>query len=156
MDERPDISSARPVEILLVEDNPADVEITRQGFRKGKIANNLHIAMDAEEAMAFLRREGSSSNAPRPDLILLDLNLPGRDGRELLSDIKSDKDLGEIPVVILTTSNAESDIRQSYKLHANAFMTKPVDFTQFVEMVQSISSYWFSLVLLPPKEDKTP
>lgn len=153
MDEYTDPSQARLIEILLVEDNPADVEITRQGFRRGKIANRLHVAMDAEEALAFLRREGEFSNSPRPDLILLDLNLPGRDGRELLADIKSDENLDSIPVVILTTSSAENDIINTYKLHANAFMTKPVDFNQFVEMVQSISSYWFSLVMLPPKND---
>ena len=147
-----EIQSPRIVEILLVEDNPADVELTRRGFLKGKIANNLHVVSDAEEALTSLRREGQFVDAPRPDLILLDLNLPGRDGRDLLADIKADEGLSTIPVVVMTTSSADNDVLKMYKLHANAFMTKPVDFNKFVEMVQSISSYWFSLVLLPPKE----
>ena len=146
------IPNARPVEILLVEDNPADVELTVQGLREGKIANNLHVATDGEQALDFLGRAGEYTAAPRPDLILLDLNLPGKDGRDVLAVIKSDETLRQIPVVVLTTSNAESDILKTYNLHANAFMTKPVSFPDFVELVKAISSYWFSLVVLPPKD----
>lgn len=143
----------RIAEILLVEDNPADVEITRQGFAEGKIANNLHVVTDGEQALAFLRCEGEFADAIQPDLILLDLNLPGKDGRAVLEEIKQDKQLRLIPVVVLTTSSAHVDVLKSYQLHANAYMTKPVNFTQFVELVRSIGSYWFTLVRLPTEEE---
>lgn len=142
----------RIAEILLVEDNPADVELTRQGFAEGKIANNLHVVTDGEEALAYLRREAGFEDAVQPDLILLDLNLPGKDGRAVLEEIKRDEGLRTIPVVVLTTSDAQVDVLKSYQLHANAYMTKPVDFTQFVELVRSIGSYWFTLVRLPTED----
>jgi two-component system, chemotaxis family, response regulator Rcp1 len=140
-----------PVEILLVEDSLADIELTKLGFREGKIANNLNVARDGDEAMMFLRREGPFADAPRPDLILLDLNLPGKDGREVLQEIKSDPDLKIIPVVILTTSHAEEDIMRAYGLYANAYMTKPVGLEGFVSAMQAINDYWFTLVELPPR-----
>jgi CheY-like chemotaxis protein len=139
------------IEILLVEDSLADIELTKLGLREGKIANNLSIVRDGEEAMRFLRREAEFAESPRPDLILLDLNLPGKDGREVLHDIKHDESLKNIPVVILTTSQAEEDVMRAYDLHANAYMTKPVDFEGFVSIVKGISNYWFTLVKLPPK-----
>jgi two-component system, chemotaxis family, response regulator Rcp1 len=140
-----------PIEILLVEDSLADIELTKIGLREGKIANNLHIVRDGDEAMMFLRREGPHADAPRPDLILLDLNLPGKDGREVLEEIKSDRELKKIPVVILTTSHAEEDIMRAYGLYANAYMTKPVGFEGFVQIIQGISDYWFTLVKLPTR-----
>jgi two-component system, chemotaxis family, response regulator Rcp1 len=142
---------AVPIEILLVEDSLADIELTKLGFREGKIANNLSVARDGDEAMMFLRREGPFADAPRPDLILLDLNLPGKDGREVLQEIKTDQELKKIPVVILTTSQAEEDIMRAYGLYANAYMTKPVGFEGFVSIVQGISDYWFTLVKLPTR-----
>ena len=135
-----------PIEILLVEDNPADVRLTQEALREGKVRNNLHVARDGEEALAFLRREGE----PRPDLILLDLNLPRRDGREVLQEIKSDPRLKTIPVVVLTTSGAEADIVKSYSLHANCYITKPVDLDQFITVVKSIDDFWLTIVKLPP------
>jgi len=147
----PSHSLSRPAEILLVEDNPADVELTREGLESAKISNNLHVAVDGVEAMAFLRREGTYTEAPRPDLILLDLNLPRKDGREVLAEIKQDADLCLIPVVVLTTSKAEEDILKSYKLNANAFVSKPVDFAGFVQIVRAIENFWFAVVVLPPK-----
>jgi two-component system, chemotaxis family, response regulator Rcp1 len=140
-----------PVEILLVEDSLADIELTKLGLRAGKIANHLSIIRDGDEAIAFLRREGCYADAPRPDLILLDLNLPGKDGREVLAEIKADADLKKIPVVILTTSHAEEDVIRAYGLHANAYMTKPVGFEGFVAVVKGIGDYWFTLVRLPPR-----
>jgi two-component system, chemotaxis family, response regulator Rcp1 len=140
-----------PVEILLVEDSLADIELTKLGLREGKIANHLSIVRDGDEAIAFLRREGCYADAPRPDLILLDLNLPGKDGREVLAEIKADADLKKIPVVILTTSHAEEDVIRAYGLHANAYMTKPVGFEGFVAVVKGIGDYWFTLVRLPPR-----
>ncbi|MEO8553820.1 MAG: response regulator [Kofleriaceae bacterium] len=139
-----------PIEILLVEDNPADVRLTQEALREGKVKNNLSVARDGEEALAFLRREG----APRPDLILLDLNLPRRDGREVLKEIKADPDLRRIPVVVLTTSSAEVDILKSYELHANCYITKPVDLEQFITVVKSIDDFWLTIVKLP--SDKAP
>ncbi len=136
-----------PIEILLVEDNPADVRLTQEALREGKVRNNLSIARDGEEALAFLRREGT----PRPDLILLDLNLPRRDGREVLKEIKSDPALRTIPVVVLTTSEAEADILKSYALHANCYITKPVDLDQFITVVKSIDDFWLTIVRLPPE-----
>jgi CheY-like chemotaxis protein len=137
-----------PIEILLVEDNPGDVRLTREALRDAKVRNNVSVAQDGAEAMAFLRNEGSHSRAPRPDLIFLDLNLPKRSGREVLEDIKGDDRLKHIPVVILTTSQAERDIIESYQLRANAYVTKPVDLEQFLRVVQSIEQFWLEIVKL--------
>ncbi|HEY3116608.1 MAG TPA: response regulator [Chloroflexota bacterium] len=142
-------SSSRPVEILLVEDNPGDVRLTTEGLKEGKIRNHLNVVADGVEAMAYLRREGKYTGSPRPDLILLDLNLPRKDGREVLAEIKADDVLRRIPVVVLTTSSAEQDIIASYNLSANCYVTKPVDFTTFVEVVKSIEDFWFTIVRLP-------
>jgi CheY-like chemotaxis protein len=139
----------RPVEILLVDDNPGDIRLTREALDGGKMRNNIHVAMDGMEAMAFLRREGEHADAPRPDLILLDLNLPRKDGREVLEEIKSDDDLKTIPEVVLTTSQAERDILRSYSLHANCYITKPVDLEQFFRVVESIEGFWLTVVKLP-------
>jgi CheY-like chemotaxis protein len=137
------------IEILLVEDNPGDVRLVREVFKEGKVRNNLSWAEDGVEAMAFLHREGKYAGAPRPDLILLDLNLPQKDGRQVLTEVKSDPSLNMIPVVILTSSKAEEDICRSYSLHANCFITKPVDFEQFMNVVQQIEDFWLSVVRLP-------
>ena len=142
---------SRPVEILLVEDNPGDVRLTREALREGKVRNNLHVAADGVEALHFLRKEGRFADAVRPDLILLDLNLPKKDGREVLEDIKSDPDLRYIPVVVLTSSQAEQDILRAYDLHANCYVTKPVDLDQFIHVVHSIEDFWFTIVKLPPE-----
>ena len=142
----------RPVEILLVEDNPADVRLTREGLSSDRLWNNLNVARDGVEAMAYLRREGKFGAATRPDLILLDLNLPKKDGREVLAEIKADADLMLIPVVILTTSDAEEDILRTYGLHANCYITKPVDLRQFMKVVKSIEDFWLAIVKLPPKQ----
>lgn len=139
----------KPIEILLVEDNPGDARLTREALSMSKVRNNMHRASDGEEAMRFLRHEGAFATVPTPDLILLDLNLPRRDGREVLEDIKSDPDLKHIPVVILTSSQAEEDIIRSYRLHANCFITKPVDLEQLTKVVQGIEQFWFTLVKLP-------
>lgn len=139
------------VEILLVEDNPGDVRLTIEALKESKVCNNLNVVSDGMEAMAYLRREGQYANAPRPDLILLDLNLPGKDGREVLSEIKADEDLKCIPVVVLTTSAAEQDILRTYRLHANCYITKPVDLDQFIMIVQNIQDFWFSIVKLPSR-----
>ncbi len=141
---------SRAAEILLVEDNVGDVELTREGLSAAKVNNNLSVVMDGVEAIAFLRREGRYADAPRPDLILLDLNLPKKDGREVLSEIKSDEALCIIPVIVLTTSKADEDIMKSYKHHANGYITKPVDFSDFAAIVQAIDNFWFSVVVLPP------
>jgi CheY-like chemotaxis protein len=146
------LANGRPVEILLVEDNPGDVRLTQEALKEGKVANNLHVAMDGVEALAFLRREGEYSDKPRPDLILLDLNLPKKDGREVLEEIKNDEKLKKIPVVILTTSQDETDVLKTYKLHANCFITKPVDLDQFITVVHSIEDFWLTLVKLPTCE----
>ncbi len=146
-------TAAKCVEILLVEDNPADIELTRQGFLEAKVNHNLHVARDGKEALSFLHREGKFADATRPDLILLDLNMPKMDGREVLRKIKTDDQLKTIPVVILTTSDATEDILKAYSLHANSYMTKPMDFDQFVtEVSKGVSDYWFTLVKLPPRE----
>jgi chemotaxis family two-component system response regulator Rcp1 len=142
------------VEILLVEDNPSDVLLTQIAMKQCKIVNNLHVAEDGEEALAFLRREGKHAGAPRPDLVLLDLNLPRMDGREVLATIKSDMALRTIPVVVLTTSDAERDVTQSYALHANAYITKPVDITQFVRVVRSLDDFWFGIVRLTQRSEQ--
>ena len=141
---------APPVEILLVEDNPGDVRLTREALREGKVYNNLHWAKDGVEALEFLRREGRHADAPRPDIILLDLNLPKKDGREVLSAIKNDERFKQIPVVVLTTSEAEEDVLRSYELHANCYITKPVDLDKFIMVVQSIDRFWLTVVTLPP------
>ena len=141
--------AAAPIEILLVEDNPADVRLTREALKEGKVYNNLHSAKDGVEALEFLRRKGRHSGVPRPDIILLDLNLPKKDGREVLEEIKNDDKLKRIPVVILTTSKAEEDVLRSYNLHANCYVTKPVDLEQFIRVVKSIDSFWLTVVTLP-------
>jgi CheY-like chemotaxis protein len=140
------------IEILLVEDSPADVLITREALNEAKLLNTIHVAEDGEDAMDFLCRRGKFASAPRPDLILLDLNLPRKNGRELLAEIKADDNLKLIPVVVLTTSSAEEDVLRSYNLHANCYVVKPVEFDSFVKAVQSIQHFWFSVVVLPPKE----
>jgi two-component system, chemotaxis family, response regulator Rcp1 len=139
-----------PIEILLIEDNPGDVRLTVEALREGKVRNNLHVATDGVEALQFLRRGGPFAGAPRPDMILLDLNLPRKDGREVLSEIKADPDLRRIPIVVLTTSKAESDVLRSYDLHANCYITKPVDVDAFFAVVRSIDSFWLAVVRLPP------
>jgi chemotaxis family two-component system response regulator Rcp1 len=146
------LTRMRPAEILLVEDNAGDIELTREGLASAKMSNNLHVVLDGFQALAFLRREGAYADAVRPDLILLDLNLPKKDGREVLAEIKQDDDLRIIPVVVLTTSKADEDIIKSYKQYANSYITKPVDFAGFTQIVQAIDNFWFSVVVLPPKE----
>jgi two-component system, chemotaxis family, response regulator Rcp1 len=141
-----------PVEILLVEDNPGDVRLTKEALREGKVYNNLHWAKDGVEALEFLRREGRHAKAPRPDIILLDLNLPKKDGREVLEIIKGDEALKHIPVVVLTTSKAEEDVAKSYALHANCYVTKPVDLEKFIVVVKSIDRFWLTVVTLPPSK----
>jgi CheY-like chemotaxis protein len=143
---------APPVEILLVEDNPGDVRLTREALKEGKVYSNLHWAKDGVEALEFLKREGKHAKAPRPDIILLDLNLPKKDGREVLAVIKRDNVLKHIPVVVLTTSEAEEDVLKSYELHANCYVTKPVDLEKFIHVVQSIDRFWLTVVTLPPAE----
>ncbi|NYB25816.1 MAG: response regulator [Methanobacteriaceae archaeon] len=145
-------NNGRPVEILLVEDNEGDIGLVEEVFEEGRINNNLNITEDGEEAMEFLRKEGEFANSPRPDLILLDLNLPKKDGREVLEEIKEDENLRRIPVVVLTTSKAEKDILKSYDMHANSYITKPVDFDQFIKVIKSIEDFWLEVVKLP--EDK--
>ena len=142
-------TGAVPIEVLLVEDSPGDVRLTREAFKDAKVHINLHVASDGAEAMAFLGREGKHSNAPRPDLILLDLNLPKKDGREVLAELKESPTLKCIPVVILTTSASETDIQGSYQRHANCYITKPVDLEGFLKVVRSIDSFWLSVVKLP-------
>lgn len=143
---------ARPIEILFVEDNPGDVRLTDEALRGGKVINNLHVVGDGEQALEFLRREGPYAEAPRPDLILLDLNLPKVDGREVLSQIKRDPKLRPIPVVVLTTSGAEEDVCRAYDLNCNCYITKPVDLEQFIQVVKSIESFWLTIVTLPPSD----
>ncbi|HEX9939680.1 MAG TPA: response regulator [Longimicrobium sp.] len=141
-----------PVELLLVEDNPGDVELTREALAEARVRNRLAVVSDGVEALRFLRREGPHAGSPRPDLILLDLNLPRMDGREVLAAIKRDPALRRIPVVVLTTSEAERDIVEAYQLHANAYIVKPVDLDQFLGVVRSIESFWLAVVKLPPGE----
>jgi chemotaxis family two-component system response regulator Rcp1 len=139
-----------PIEILLVEDNPGDARLTREALRDAKVRNNLHVVPDGVEALAFLQRQGKHAAVPKPDLILLDLNLPKKDGREVLEEIKQNDEFRHIPVVILTTSQAEKDIIESYRLRANAFVTKPVDLEQFLKVVRSIEHFWLEIVKLAP------
>ncbi|MGH8740884.1 MAG: response regulator [Burkholderiales bacterium] len=144
------LNENRPVEILLVEDNPGDERLTREALKEGKVYSNLHWVKDGVEAMEYLRREGRYQDAPRPDIILLDLNLPKKDGREVLQDIKNDDKLKRIPVVVLTTSKAEEDVLRTYNLHANCYVTKPVDLEKFIVVVKSIDVFWLTVVTLPP------
>ena len=139
-----------PIEILLVEDNPGDERLTREALKEGKVYHKLHWAKDGVEAMEFLQRRGKYKDVPRPDIILLDLNLPKKDGREVLQEIKSDEQLRRIPVVVLTTSKAEEDVLKSYNLHANCYVAKPVDLEKFITVVKSIDIFWLSVVTLPP------
>ncbi len=141
----------RPIEILMVEDNPGDVRLTVEALKEGKVRNNLHIVEDGEQAMKFLRQQDDYGSAPRPDLVLLDLNLPKKNGREVLAEIKQDPELKRIPVVILTVSEAEQDIIKSYNLHANCYITKPVNLDQFIKVVRSIEDFWLTIVMLPPR-----
>ena len=144
-------TAAQPaaIDVLLVEDDPGDVLMTREAFEEHKLRNALHVVNDGVEAVSFLRREGEYADAPRPGLILLDLNLPKKDGREVLREIKADESLRAIPVVVLTTSEAEEDVLRSYDLHANAYVTKPVDFERFVEVIRQIDEFFISVVRLP-------
>ena len=142
-----------PIEILLVEDNPGDVRLTKEALKEGKVYSNLHWAKDGVEALEFLNNRGKFATSPRPDIILLDLNLPKKDGREVLQDIKNDERLKRIPVVILTTSKAEEDVLKSYNLHANCYVTKPVDLEQFIVVVKSIDMFWLTVVTLPNGKD---
>ncbi len=142
---------ATVIEILLVEDNLGDVRLTREALKDMKLKNSLYVVADGVEALEFLRNEGKYDTAPRPDIILLDLNLPRKNGREVLEEIKQDDNLKRIPVVVLTTSEDESDILASYNLHANCYITKPVDMRRFIAIVQNIENFWFSIVKLPPE-----
>ncbi|MCA1004713.1 response regulator [Rhodococcus hoagii] len=142
-------AAGKAIDVLLVEDDPGDELMTREAFEFNKVGNNLHVVRDGEQALDFLYRRGEYADAIRPDLILLDLNLPKYDGRQVLETIKSDQDLADIPVVILTTSGAEEDIVRSYKLHANAYVTKPVDLDQFIAAVRQIDDFWVQVVRLP-------
>jgi len=143
-------SMSHPIDILLVEDNPGDVRLTIEALKEDKLQNNLHVVKDGVKAIAFLHQEGEYADVPRPDLILLDLNLPKKDGREVLEEIKADERLKRIPVVILTTSQAEEDILKTYGLHANCYITKPVNLDQFIRVVRSIEEFWLTIVKLPP------
>ena len=144
-----DEQEGSPIEILLVEDNPGDVRLTQEALKEGKVRNQLRVVDDGAKALEYLFRRGPYTGAPRPDLILLDLNLPKKDGREVLAEIKTDSDLKHIPVIMLTTSKAESDILDSYNLHANCYITKPVNLQQFLVAIRAIQAFWFSIVKLP-------
>jgi chemotaxis family two-component system response regulator Rcp1 len=140
-----------PIEIMLVEDSPSDTDLTVEALAAAKVVNRLSIVDDGVKAMEFLRRQGTYANAPRPDLILLDLNLPRKDGREVLAEIKADEHLRNIPVVVLTSSQAEQDVLRAYALHANCYVNKPVDFQQFLKVIRAVESFWLTIVKLPPK-----
>ena len=146
-----DIAKGKPIEILLVEDSPSDTTLTIEALEAGKVANRLSHVEDGVEAMAYLRREGKYKKATRPDLIMLDLNLPRKDGREVLAELKNDPVLKIIPVIVLTTSRSDEDILRSYELNANCYITKPVDFEHFINVVKSVENFWLSIVTLPPK-----
>lgn len=146
------LHEVKHVEILLVEDSETDVDLMREVMEDSKLSNNLHVVMDGVAALKYLRNQAGYESAVRPDIILLDLNLPKKDGREVLAEIKNDPDLQDIPVVVLTSSKAEEDIYRSYKLHANCYVTKPLDLEQFALIVRQIESFWFSVVKLPPKK----
>ena len=145
------VTNARPVEILLVEDSPTDVLFATEALQQAKLINNLHVVKDGVAALEFLEQKGTYADAPRPDLILLDLNLPRKDGRQVLAEIKASPILKLIPVVVLTTSKAEEDVLDAYGHHANCYITKPVDFAQFADVVRQVESFWFAVVTLPPK-----
>jgi two-component system, chemotaxis family, response regulator Rcp1 len=145
------LPSWQPIEILLVEDNPGDVDLTKEALKDAKVFNRLNVADDGAKAVDFLYRRGEYANAPRPDLILLDLNLPKKDGRQVLKEIKADPELAGIPVVVLTTSDADEDILRAYHLHANCYITKPVDFQQFLRVVKAIEDFWLTVVKLPSR-----
>lgn len=147
------MNGGAPINILMVEDNPGDARLTREALKDSKLANNLFHAKDGVEAMAFLRREGEHASMPQPDIVLLDLNLPRMDGREVLAEMKEDASLKHIPVVVLTTSEAESDILRSYELHANCYITKPVDLDKFIQIVHGIEDFWLTVVKLPVRTD---
>lgn len=144
-------NAGRQIEILLAEDNEGDIFLTRKAFEKAKIVNNLHIAKDGEVAMEMLRKSGNYSATPRPDLVLLDINMPKIDGKQVLQEMKNDEDLRRIPVVILTSSSAEQDVLKSYNLHANSYIIKPLDLNKFYDVVSVIENFWFSVVVLPDK-----
>jgi CheY-like chemotaxis protein len=144
-------NTTHPIEILLAEDNPGDVRLTREAIKDAKVHNRLHVVTDGVEAMAFLRHEGNYAAAPRPDLILLDLNMPRMDGREVLKQLKSDDNFRRIPVVIITSSQAEEDILKAYDLQANCYVTKPVDLEQFMKVIRSVEEFWLTVVKLPPQ-----
>jgi two-component system, chemotaxis family, response regulator Rcp1 len=148
------MTAIKPLEILLVEDNPGDVRLTREAMKEGKVLNKLNVVMDGMEAMAYLRNEGNYKDAARPDLVLLDLNLPKKNGREVLEEIKGDPDLKRIPVVVLTISEDEQDILRSYDLHANCYITKPVDLQQFISVVNAVEDFWLTVVKLPPRGER--
>ena len=150
------LRNASPIEILLVEDSPGDVRLTMEALKEAKVRNRLNVVEDGDAAMAYLRRQGPYAQALRPDLILLDLNLPRKDGREVLQEVKADPDLRAIPIVVLTTSRAEEDVLRAYDLHANCYITKPVDFEQFLTIVKSIEDFWLTVVKLPPNGDRRP
>jgi len=145
------MNAISPIEILMVEDNPGDVRLTREALKESKVLNHLNIVDNGEAALDYLARRGQYANAVRPDVILLDLNLPRKDGRDVLAVIKNDHELKRIPVVILTTSHAEEDVLKAYNLSANCYITKPVDFQQFIRVVRTIEEFWFAIVTLPPK-----
>ena len=147
-------AAIRPIDILLVEDNPGDIDLAREALELNKLYNSLYVVQDGVAAMDFLRKTGKYNKSPRPDLIILDLNLPKKDGRQVLAEIKEDEDLKRIPVVVLTSSQAEEDILKTYNLHANCYITKPIDFHQFLHVVQSIEDFWLSIVVLPNGEKK--
>jgi CheY-like chemotaxis protein len=144
-----DMTNAAAIEILLVEDNPGDARLTEEAFTDGRLLNNMHRVSDGVEAIAYLRNEGQYKAMPRPDIVLLDLNMPRKDGREVLAEIKEDADLKSIPVVVLTTSDADVDVMKSYQLHANCYITKPVELDKFMEIVQRIEDFWLAIVRLP-------
>jgi len=143
------VALGRPVEILLIEDSPGDVRLTREVLKDGKMLNNLSVVGDGVEALAFLARQNQYANAPRPDLILLDLNLPKKDGREVLAEVKANRSWQRIPVVVLTTSHSEEDILKAYNLHANCYISKPIDLDQFIKVLQAIEDFWLTIVKLP-------
>ncbi|WP_459190943.1 response regulator [Halosimplex sp. J119] len=147
-------NSSTPADILLVEDNPGDVRLTQEAFKEGQIHNTLHVVTDGVEATDFLYRRGDHADAPRPDVVLLDLNLPRKNGDEVLDEIRDDPELERLPVIVLTSSKAEEDVVQSYELQANAYLTKPVDPTEFIETVQSIQEFWLEVVRLPPCDEE--
>ncbi|MDQ2732388.1 MAG: response regulator [Armatimonadota bacterium] len=150
------VTQTRPIEILLVEDSSTDVLLAREALEHAKVHNQLHVVKDGVEAMAFLRKEGVYADVPRPDLVLLDLNMPRKDGREVLAEVKADEHLRSIPVVVLTTSQAQEDVLKAYGLHANCYISKPVDFEQFTNVIRAIDQFWFTVVKLPTAGDNSP